>query len=412
MAKPVKRVVIKEEYVALTGDYVCAVLLNQMDYWAKRCYDIDKYLTEEKTRAANNSRQPDLPYTHGWIHKSAKELAAETMMTLTDRTVRSKLIKLVDNGWISERNNTEHKWDHTTQYRFNAARVAEDLNKLGYPLEGWTFNDEPNDNRCPGRKPGKSRNDRSENFSDRWSAEPSNSCNDRSEKSSLRAENISDHSENVSDRDREDFGTIPEIIHRDYIDQQQLIGDHRSIVDRANSDNNDVVVGQSIQIISLPEPDERQAATQIKSGAEKKEIGTRPENNAGELTGNPIRPVTVVASDMAPGEVRASRRDLSYDGVALPDLPEPTRNQLHEIIDLIKDTAGVKFTLEAARALFYAGKGDMERVLKALKGAGTEYRRRKGGKDRVHNEMGWFVNAVIKGFVPAVEDKYQDISIT
>jgi hypothetical protein len=26
--------------------------------------------------------------------------------------------------------------------------------------------------------------------------------------------------------------------------------------------------------------------------------------------------------------------------------------------------------------------------------------------------MGWFVNAVIKGFVPTVEDKYHDISIT
>jgi hypothetical protein len=193
--------------------------------------------------------------------------------------------------------------------------------------------------------------------------------------------------------------------------QQQPNSDHGSIVDLADGDKNDVVVDRSTQIIALPEPDEKQAAAQIKNRAEKKEISTRSESDAGELTGNPIRPVAVVVSDMAPGEVWASRRDLNCNGATLPE-PEPTRDQLDEIIDLIKDTAGIKFTLDAARALIYAGKGDMERIFKALKGAGVEYRRRKGGKDRVHNEMGWFVNAVIKGFVPTVEDKYQDISIT
>jgi hypothetical protein len=174
------------------------------------------------------------------------------------------------------------------------------------------------------------------------------------------------------------------------VQQQQQISDHRSIVDQADDDKNVVVVDRSTQIISPPESDERQAAAQINNGAEKKEIGTRPESNTDELTEKPIWPIA---------------------GATLPEF-EPNRDQLDKIVALIKDTAGIKFTLDAARALFYAGKGDMERVCKALKGAGVEYRRRKGGKDRVHNEMGWFVNAVIKGFVPTVEDKYHDISIT
>jgi hypothetical protein len=102
--------------------------------------------------------------------------------------------------------------------------------------------------------------------------------------------------------------------------------------------------------------------------------------------------------------------ELSGTQVTLP--AEPTRDQLDEIIDVIKEAAGVKFTLDAVQALFYTGKGDMERILKALKGAGAEYRRRKGGKDRVHNVMGWFVNAVVKGFVPVLEDEYRDIYLS
>jgi biotin operon repressor len=176
------------------------------------------------------------------------------------------------------------------------------------------------------------------------------------------------------------------------VQQQQPISDHRSIVDWTTSDKNDVVVvDRSTQVVLSTEPGEKHTATQQPINRdEKKESSARPESKDGELTGNPIRPIA---------------------GATLTE-SEPNRDQLDKIVALIKDTAGIKFTLDAARALFYAGKGDMERVCKALQGAGVEYRRRKGGKDRVHNEMGWFVNAVIKGFVPTVEDKYQDISIT
>jgi len=37
-----KRIVIKEELVVLTGDYRKAILLNQFLYWSERVKDFDK----------------------------------------------------------------------------------------------------------------------------------------------------------------------------------------------------------------------------------------------------------------------------------------------------------------------------------------------------------------------------------
>ena len=46
-----KRVVIKEELVVLTGDIFKAVILNQFLYWSERVKDFDKFISEEKVRA-------------------------------------------------------------------------------------------------------------------------------------------------------------------------------------------------------------------------------------------------------------------------------------------------------------------------------------------------------------------------
>ena len=46
--KPLKRVVIKEELVELTGDFRPALILNQFIYWIEKMYDTDKYILEEK----------------------------------------------------------------------------------------------------------------------------------------------------------------------------------------------------------------------------------------------------------------------------------------------------------------------------------------------------------------------------
>ena len=50
-----KRVVIKEELVELTGDFVKAVLLQQMLYWSERVQDFKQLLRRTSTGRKNGS---------------------------------------------------------------------------------------------------------------------------------------------------------------------------------------------------------------------------------------------------------------------------------------------------------------------------------------------------------------------
>lgn len=80
--KKLKRIVIKEELVALTGDFKLAIVLNQMLYWSERVADFDQFILEEKNRLkAEKMDDRVLPYRHGWIYKTASELGNECMIT-------------------------------------------------------------------------------------------------------------------------------------------------------------------------------------------------------------------------------------------------------------------------------------------------------------------------------------------
>ncbi len=131
-----KRVVIKEEYVALTGCYKQAIVLNQMIYWSERIGDFDEFIKEENKRLVSHG-QDELEYMHGWIYKNAEELAKECMITVSQQTAIRLLDKLVKNGWLSRRNNPKFKWDRTYQYRVNLVKISQDLAPLGYHLEGY-----------------------------------------------------------------------------------------------------------------------------------------------------------------------------------------------------------------------------------------------------------------------------------
>lgn len=134
--KKLKRAVIKEELVKLTGDYKSAILLQQMIYWSERVKDFDTFLKEERKRASNEeSNQTDL--THGWIYKTSEELSDETMLNITPESTRKYLKKLINKGFLHERRNPKYKWDRTMQYRVDIAFIQEELNKNGYNLEGY-----------------------------------------------------------------------------------------------------------------------------------------------------------------------------------------------------------------------------------------------------------------------------------
>lgn len=148
--RKLKRAVIKEELVALTGKVEHAIVLNQFIYWSERVKDVDKYLNEEVERIrkfsdGNVESQEEIKETlsNGWIYKTAAEMKEECMFEKSETTMERIMTALVNSGWLDRRRNPKYKWDKTYQYRVNILKIQNDLIKLGYSLEGYSL---PNDN--------------------------------------------------------------------------------------------------------------------------------------------------------------------------------------------------------------------------------------------------------------------------
>lgn len=138
--KFLKRIVIKEEFVALTGSANGAVVLGQMEYWQLRVQDANAFIEEENSRIQRvpmNPRPDPKPLLDGWIYKSALLLASELFGILSRATVAKTLRDLVAAGWLLRRTNPKNRWDSSYQYRLNLLKMKEDLEALGLPLSGW-----------------------------------------------------------------------------------------------------------------------------------------------------------------------------------------------------------------------------------------------------------------------------------
>jgi hypothetical protein len=139
--RPLRRVVIKEELVALTGDAIRAILLNQLLYWQARVRDYDRFLLEELKRRSHGERNDadEAQLSNGWIYKSAEELGEEVMLGLSKQSILRRLDELVAAGWLHRRRNPKHAWDRTLQYRCDLQRIHADLLAIGYHLDGWVL---------------------------------------------------------------------------------------------------------------------------------------------------------------------------------------------------------------------------------------------------------------------------------
>ena len=135
--RKLKRVVVKEELIAITGDYFAAVILNQFMFWAERRKDADKFIAEEKAIALKHGEEINMPLSHGWIYKKTEDMAEETMIPLARQTIRRHIQALVANGFLDERQNPQYRWDKTLQYRVNLNTINAALNEKGYHLEGY-----------------------------------------------------------------------------------------------------------------------------------------------------------------------------------------------------------------------------------------------------------------------------------
>ncbi|MBS0272306.1 MAG: hypothetical protein JSR85_06630 [Proteobacteria bacterium] len=135
-AKDQNVAVIRKELVALTGDPLIAVVLNQLLYWTQRLKDFELQVEEEQ-RIDDNSDDSSFSPHYGWFYKTAHELIEETMTRVTRVTMRRYLRFLIERGWITERRNFQNKWDKTTHYRVNLRKLESDLQALGYTIPGF-----------------------------------------------------------------------------------------------------------------------------------------------------------------------------------------------------------------------------------------------------------------------------------
>lgn len=132
--RKIKKAVIREDLVVLTGSMEEAVILAQLIYWIKRMKDTEKYKVEERRRLENDSADS---FKHGWIYKKAEELADEVMLGVSANTIRKYLGMIVEKDYVKRRNNPRYKWDKTLQYRVNLVKIMLDLSSLGYPIDEY-----------------------------------------------------------------------------------------------------------------------------------------------------------------------------------------------------------------------------------------------------------------------------------
>lgn len=150
-----KRAVIKEELVILTGDVVSALILNQFLYWTKVVIGMDKKLLKKIEAYKNRGKFDEAAALEkklrsGWIWKSAAEMTEEIMGICSRQTVDRKIRSLVKAGYLAVRKNPHCRWDRTNQYRVNLEFVNEELKKLGYSLEGFSFENSSSPACCSG----------------------------------------------------------------------------------------------------------------------------------------------------------------------------------------------------------------------------------------------------------------------
>jgi len=135
--RKLKRATIKEELVALTNDAIDALLLNHFLRCQAMARHVERYIEEERARFNAHGERLNMPPTEGWFYKKSDEMSEETMLGLSRSNMRARIAKLVEPGWIEERDNPFQKWDKTKQYRVNIRKLDADLRELGYHLDGW-----------------------------------------------------------------------------------------------------------------------------------------------------------------------------------------------------------------------------------------------------------------------------------
>lgn len=141
--KKLKRIVITEEFMKLTGDPVSAAILQQMLFWYEIVRENDNEIREQiKTfeKLGNTEKVNSLKgqIRDGWFYKTAKELAEDDLMGYTSRsTAGERLQKFEELGFLESAKLSPMGMDRKKYFRVNIPKIQEELNKIGYNLEGY-----------------------------------------------------------------------------------------------------------------------------------------------------------------------------------------------------------------------------------------------------------------------------------
>lgn len=136
MERKIMKAVLREDYLAITGDYIEAMALNQFIYWTDKINKSDELLAVENEKARRSGCGETEP-RNGWVYKSAKDLAKELMIGLSQPQMSRYIKSLVDKGYLVTRRNPKHKWDRTLQYKVDFSAVRSALNEKGYELSEY-----------------------------------------------------------------------------------------------------------------------------------------------------------------------------------------------------------------------------------------------------------------------------------
>jgi hypothetical protein len=117
--KALHKVIIREELVELTGNYKLAVLLHELDWRQRDAFN--------KTGAVC------------WFSRTTGELVERTLMKLSPQTIMRMVRELEAGGWLEIRDDPGDVTGRRKQYRVNVLKLRDDLDELGFPLEGWAF---------------------------------------------------------------------------------------------------------------------------------------------------------------------------------------------------------------------------------------------------------------------------------
>lgn len=126
-----KKTILREEYVAITGNATAAMILDKFVFWMNNYREIDRYILEENQRQRLIEGAEWQP-TEGWITKTLAEISDETMLGMSPASIGRYLKQLVDSGFIQERENPVNKYNRTRQYRVNLLEITEALTRKGY----------------------------------------------------------------------------------------------------------------------------------------------------------------------------------------------------------------------------------------------------------------------------------------